>query len=103
MPLTAVSPQGLPGTRTASAEALSADLAVAEVPVAAASAAAEASAGAAASAAEASTVAEVSVAAVDSMEAVEAAVSMEVAAEGTAVNRFDRKGSRDGWIFLAWR
>jgi len=28
--------------------------------------------------------------------AVEAAVSMEVAAEGTAVNRFDRKGSRNG-------
>jgi len=51
---------------------------------------------AAASAAEASDVAEVSVAAVDSMEAVEAAVSMEMAAEGTAVNRFDRKGSRNG-------
>jgi hypothetical protein len=47
-------------------------------------------------------VAEVSVVAVDSMEAV-VAVSMEVAAEGTAVNRFDRKGSRNGWIFLAWR
>jgi chromate transporter len=51
MPLTAVSPEGLPGTRTTLAEALSADLAVAEVPV---------------------------------------------AAEGTAVNRFDRKGSRNG-------
>jgi hypothetical protein len=30
------------------------------------------------------------------MEAVAAAVSMAVAAEGTAVNRFDRQGSRNG-------
>ena len=80
----------MPGTLTASAEALSADLA-AEVPVAAPSAAAETSAGVEVSVVEASVGVEVSVAAVDSMEAVEAAVSMEVAAEGAV-------RVRAGWI-----
>jgi hypothetical protein len=76
-------PPGLLDTRTALAEELWADLAVAELTVVAVSAAGASAAAEVSAAPEASAVAEVSAAAADSMEEAEGAVSM--AAEGTAV------------------